>query len=105
MLTVAARDCAEQIEKRIYSDVHGSTGGADGTASPPALVVHFGVDVTRDDVHLESTGYNLANFRVPDQAGWQPRGERIQGANPARDMRSGVEWRRGRAQEKDDVSF
>lgn len=39
--------------------------------------VHFGVDSKAKSFRLESTAYNMADFRCADQRGWQPVKEKI----------------------------
>jgi len=39
--------------------------------------LHFGVASSYKEFALESHAYNQADFRVPDQLGWMPRGELI----------------------------
>lgn len=49
--------------------------------------IHFGVHAGSEQFALESTGYNNADFRVPDQRGWQPSKETILEGMPE-EMRS-----------------
>ena len=41
------------------------------------VVVHFGVDVCANSFKLERRAFNEANFRLPDEDGFQPRNEPI----------------------------
>ena len=38
------------------------------------MVLHLGVDEKSDKIKLESTAYNEATFRIPDQSAWKPQG-------------------------------
>ncbi|GAM23508.1 hypothetical protein SAMD00019534_066830 [Acytostelium subglobosum LB1] len=40
-------------------------------------LIHFGVDSNAQAFRLERCGWNEANFRVPDERGWQPANESI----------------------------
>lgn len=44
--------------------------------------LHFGVHAGSDAFKLESTAFNCADFRVPDQRNWQPCNEKIQAHCP-----------------------
>lgn len=48
--------------------------------SAACAIVHMGVSSASERVHLECRGFNVADFRIPDVRGWQPRGEQIVGA-------------------------
>lgn len=37
-----------------------------------AVLLHLGVDCNRDNFYLEQCAYNEANFRIPDERGFQP---------------------------------
>ncbi len=37
-------------------------------------MLHLGVDEKCDKIKLESTAYNEATFRIPDQSAWKPQG-------------------------------
>jgi len=39
--------------------------------------LHFGVASSYKSFALENQAYNIADFRVPDQQGWSPKGEEI----------------------------
>lgn len=45
--------------------------------SDVVVVVHFGVDVCATSFKLERRAFNEANFRLPDEDGFQPRNEPI----------------------------
>mmetsp|Transcript_4299 Transcript_4299/g.10562 ORF Transcript_4299/g.10562 Transcript_4299/m.10562 type:complete len:226 (+) Transcript_4299:127-804(+) len=53
------------------------------------LRIHFGVHGSATKVHVESTAWNEANFRCPDEAGWQPIKEPID-ATAADSLQSGL---------------
>ncbi len=52
-------------------------------ATPPAggdatqVFIHFGVAARSKHIRLEDRAFNIANFRVPDESGWQPCNEPI----------------------------
>ncbi len=51
-------------------------------AAPPAhrtIFLHLGVASSSQQFALEDRAYNDADFRVPDESGWQPRCEPIDG--------------------------
>ena len=50
-----------------------SRGGGDAKAASSYVVVHFGVDVCARTFKLEKRAVNEANFRLPDEDGFQPR--------------------------------
>lgn len=41
------------------------------------VIVHLGVSSVSRQMQLECRGINIADFRIPDVAGWQPRGEPV----------------------------
>ncbi|OQR91109.1 hypothetical protein ACHHYP_04975 [Achlya hypogyna] len=43
----------------------------------PTLFFHLGVDDSAEEVHFEECAYNLADFCIPDEAGWEPQEEII----------------------------
>ena len=47
-----------------------------------ALVIHLGVATDYDTITLERCAYNDATFRVADERGWQPDGEKISAGAP-----------------------
>lgn len=46
--------------------------------APTSVIIHFGVDAGSDCFKLECKAFNEANFRVPDESGWQPLQEPIE---------------------------
>ncbi len=59
-----ATTCVEELVQRAIQCVK-------GTNYVPVMV-HFGVDTTREHIHVEKRAYNEADFRCPDNRGWQP---------------------------------
>jgi peptidyl-tRNA hydrolase len=46
------------------------------------VFLHLGVHGGAVAPHFEACAYNVCHFRIPDQRGWQPQGEAIDGAIP-----------------------
>lgn len=72
VLDVAAKNAKKCVEEL----VHMAENDAKGTQYVPVMV-HFGVDTTREGIHVEQRAYNEADFRCPDNQGWQPKGQAI----------------------------
>jgi hypothetical protein len=53
--------------------------------------LHFGVHAGSQQFALESTAYNCADFRCPDQRGWSPRNESILPACAAQELCTGLD--------------
>lgn len=47
-------------------------------SSDPLLFLHLGVAASRDAICIESTAYNMADFRVADERGWTPQKQLIE---------------------------
>ncbi|OQS00014.1 peptidase C15, pyroglutamyl peptidase I [Thraustotheca clavata] len=48
----------------------------------PTLFFHLGVDDSAEEVHFEKCAYNLADFCIPDEAGWEPQEQVILEGEP-----------------------
>ncbi|KAG7394327.1 G protein-activated inward rectifier potassium channel 2 [Phytophthora boehmeriae] len=48
----------------------------------PCVILHFGLSAISRKLLLEQVGYNVADFRIPDERGSQPRGEIIHEGEP-----------------------
>ena len=65
VLKVSARTVAEHIRQRVAEE--------QGDQQSAVVLVHFGVDVCARGFKLEKRAVNEANFRLPDEDGYQPR--------------------------------
>uniref|UniRef100_A0A6U9Q021 Pyrrolidone-carboxylate peptidase n=2 Tax=Picocystis salinarum TaxID=88271 RepID=A0A6U9Q021_9CHLO len=68
VLDVVAKNATECVDELVNTAIQ----HAKGTTYVPVLV-HFGVDTTREQIHVERRAYNEADFRCPDNQGWQPK--------------------------------
>ena len=72
VLKVSARTVEDHLgELEVLVSSRG--GGEAKAASSSYVVVHFGVDVCARTFKLEKRAVNEANFRLPDEDGFQPR--------------------------------
>eukprot|EP01132_Coremiostelium_polycephalum_P005145 gene5145-6405_t len=62
---VGVKDTLSKIETSIKSD------------NEKVVLLHLGVSSEQIDFHLEKYGWNLADFRIPDERGWKPLNEKI----------------------------
>lgn len=70
VIRTSAADATAAIEN-IRALVGG--GVSDGTPSAHTLVLHLGVHASATQFAIESTAYNEADFRIPDENGYAPR--------------------------------
>ncbi|PRW32868.1 pyroglutamyl-peptidase 1 [Chlorella sorokiniana] len=54
-----------------------ASDGATQAEEAPIVMLHLGVDTKGDHFKLEQQAVNDFTFRVPDQRGWQPKGQLI----------------------------
>ncbi len=73
VLKVSASSVKEHLGS-LAAGLDGELGVGDGDV---VILVHFGVDVSATRFKLERQAYNEANFRLPDEDGWQPAHEEI----------------------------
>lgn len=66
----------------IYDRLSSRREDADATEEA-TVVLHLGVNYRGRRFHIERCAYNDATFRVPDERGYQPRGECVIGAGGA----------------------
>ena len=69
-------DTAHHCIPTVTSLHTGTRPAADAPGHPPAarrVVIHFGVASSATCIRLEDRAFNEADFRVPDEAGWQPK--------------------------------
>ncbi|KAI7839994.1 hypothetical protein COHA_006259 [Chlorella ohadii] len=60
------------------AETNGNSGNGTAPAEEgPIMMLHLGVDVKGDHFKLEQQAVNDCTFRVPDQRGWQPKGQLI----------------------------
>ena len=71
IVTVSIQDCDNALE-RIYEKVAQCQDRAEHH-----VVINFGVAASRRVFSLESIGKNIADFRIPDESGAQPRNQCI----------------------------
>ena len=72
VLKVSARTVEDHLGE-LEVLVSSGGGGEAKAASSSYVVVHFGVDVCARTFKLEKRAVNEANFRLPDEDGFQPR--------------------------------
>ena len=79
--TIAADEAIARLvaigERANSSAATGVTRGPYRRPRSHTVLVHLGVAVGSPSFDLESRATNNATFRIPDERGWQPRGERI----------------------------
>eukprot|EP01016_Furgasonia_blochmanni_P039794 TRINITY_DN4993_c0_g2_i11.p2 TRINITY_DN4993_c0_g2~~TRINITY_DN4993_c0_g2_i11.p2 ORF type:complete len:241 (-),score=60.56 TRINITY_DN4993_c0_g2_i11:218-940(-) len=73
VLNVAAEDCNVYLQETL------KLIEAQTAANPKIkqVHIHFGVYAGSQHINLELHAYNFADFRIPDNRGWQPRGHKI----------------------------
>ncbi|QDZ20186.1 pyrrolidone-carboxylate peptidase [Chloropicon primus] len=75
VLKVSARTVEDHL--RVVHDTVLKDDDAAGGRRRVFVVVHFGVDVCAGGFKLERRAFNEADFRLPDEDGFQPRGEPV----------------------------
>lgn len=74
-------ETSAQDVKRTIDDLYGSPGGGNinmtHTGSTDVVLLHLGVNYLGVNFQVERAAYNDASFRVPDERGFQPKGECI----------------------------
>ncbi len=76
IINTAASSVANDIEG-IMSIVEGQVKSFSNHKNHHVVCIHFGVDYKGDTFKLESTAYNEASFRIPDEDGYQPKKKHI----------------------------
>lgn len=62
--------CSVDSVKSFISEERTTRDTADGCCDD--ILIHFGVDYSRQSINLESLAYNNMTFRVPDQSNYKP---------------------------------
>jgi pyroglutamyl-peptidase len=92
---VGAREELHKLRQRAADPAGAAAGGEQQLQLQPGkcfrIWLHFGVHAGSQQFALESTAYNCADFRCPDQRGWSPRNEAILPACAAQELCTGLD--------------
>ncbi|KAL3674006.1 hypothetical protein V7S43_001690 [Phytophthora oleae] len=74
VLEVSAESCAEELSQ-MYARAE--------QRGRPCIFLHFGVSAISRNIKLEQVGYNVADFRIPDERGYVAMNEVIHEGEPS----------------------
>jgi len=77
MVIEVALETARQKMDDIYQEIWSTYGGSSSERRPVVIMLHLGVNYRGQNFQLESHAYNDADFRIPDELGYQPKHEKI----------------------------
>jgi pyroglutamyl-peptidase len=75
VLHVSAEKSLQTLQK--LNHTNNEANAKDSAVPQRTIWLHFGVSGLADCINIESKAYNEADFRCPDQLGWEPQHEKI----------------------------
>mmetsp|Transcript_22088 Transcript_22088/g.56617 ORF Transcript_22088/g.56617 Transcript_22088/m.56617 type:complete len:218 (+) Transcript_22088:187-840(+) len=72
VLKVSAKTAQEWVREQLRQCCD------EGIAGSKAVMIHLGLNVSTTHFDLERVAYNCADFRIPDEDGWEPKAQPIE---------------------------
>jgi len=73
----SARREMEDLMKKFQEEEEEQQKDNDSTTMKIIIILHLGVNYMGNNFQLEQFAYNEANFRIPDEKGFQPRNKKV----------------------------